>query len=618
MSVQATKFVDEPGPLEPKSRHIMFAIVKEVLLYRKKHSNSEGKLDDAHLGSIAGIKFEGPNNFFDRYKDLSFDSILNGGMVNGVPCTKWDVTPVPEYAYFCGDIHGDLIAFLGCLWISNSIDAKGNWIQNQDTVFVITGDIVDRFRGDGHALPTDNGRSDLDILQLIHGYNKQGISLGQKRLRIVTAFGNHDFFRDSTYSLKYAGIANSADDNKSTREYWSGNRNWSTFFDSKSKSAEPTRRYFACQMSPAIKVGNIIGVHAGLTKEAAKWAKDTGEMSPLQTICDFLRKYSVDATKSKDGEAKAPESILFNRLWGNRQRDTDCSNLDFIFKTFGLDAASAKMVVGHTIQQNVNSVCDQRVWRIDVGLSAGFGQPKTLQILKVTKPGSTNPSIIPIRDSEWEKMGKINEHLERVSQVQKHQFGLSLKDVALKGARYYTCDELAWFIKARRYLESRRIPAFRLLFGYTPDQDGVLEKNADDRIDQPDDNLLFQLLFSVAGAPFLKPGKALRITAEGIRTKIPVQSLFLQIYPQKGVRVTEKALFITPEFISSAKRVDIREVVLKLNTLPGDTHLESLLTILEQPSGANERAIPTLLANFAKTRNLLEVKMLDDSVYNWK
>ncbi len=45
---------------------------------------------------------------------------------------------------------------------------------------------------------------------------------------------------------------------------------------------------------------------------------------------------------------------------------------------------AARMVVGHTIQEaGINSACDDRVFRIDVGLSKGCGngEPQVLEIL---------------------------------------------------------------------------------------------------------------------------------------------------------------------------------------------------------------------------------------------
>jgi hypothetical protein len=31
------------------------------------------------------------------------------------------------------------------------------------------------------------------------------------------------------------------------------------------------------------------------------------------------------------------------------------------------------MVVGHTVQEKVNYVCNRKLWRVDVGLSRAFG-----------------------------------------------------------------------------------------------------------------------------------------------------------------------------------------------------------------------------------------------------
>jgi hypothetical protein len=45
-----------------------------------------------------------------------------------------------------------------------------------------------------------------------------------------------------------------------------------------------------------------------------------------------------------------------------------------------LSLLSAKrLVVGHTVQeQGINSACDGRVWRIDVGLSRFYGKPPSV------------------------------------------------------------------------------------------------------------------------------------------------------------------------------------------------------------------------------------------------
>ena len=50
-----------------------------------------------------------------------------------------------------------------------------------------------------------------------------------------------------------------------------------------------------------------------------------------------------------------------------------------------LDWLSAKrLVIGHTVQkQGINSACQGRVWRIDVGLSRHYGNPPS--VLEITR-----------------------------------------------------------------------------------------------------------------------------------------------------------------------------------------------------------------------------------------
>jgi hypothetical protein len=51
------------------------------------------------------------------------------------------------------------------------------------------------------------------------------------------------------------------------------------------------------------------------------------------------------------------------------------------------------MVVGHTVQRRgVNSACDGKVWRIDVGLSRYFGGP--IQALEIR-----GDDVTPLRET---------------------------------------------------------------------------------------------------------------------------------------------------------------------------------------------------------------------------
>lgn len=64
------------------------------------------------------------------------------------------------------------------------------------------------------------------------------------------------------------------------------------------------------------------------------------------------------------------DSILFCRDFGFDSYN--CEELDEIFKILEMNPEESKMIIGHSIQDKVNSICDDRVWRIDLGLSRAF------------------------------------------------------------------------------------------------------------------------------------------------------------------------------------------------------------------------------------------------------
>ena len=64
------------------------------------------------------------------------------------------------------------------------------------------------------------------------------------------------------------------------------------------------------------------------------------------------------------------DSILFCRDFGFYSYN--CDELNEIFQILEMNPEESKMIIGHSIQDEVNSICDDRVWRIDLGLSRAF------------------------------------------------------------------------------------------------------------------------------------------------------------------------------------------------------------------------------------------------------
>ena len=59
-------------------------------------------------------------------------------------------------------------------------------------------------------------------------------------------------------------------------------------------------------------------------------------------------------------------SIIWNRHYGTES--TNCKMVENVTKMLKV----GHMVVGHTVQQKINSTCQDKLWRVDVGISSIF------------------------------------------------------------------------------------------------------------------------------------------------------------------------------------------------------------------------------------------------------
>ena len=49
------------------------------------------------------------------------------------------------------------------------------------------------------------------------------------------------------------------------------------------------------------------------------------------------------------------------------------------------------MIIGHTIQDKINSKCDNRLWRVDVGIS-GIFKTNNMEVLEILDDGVSSPA----------------------------------------------------------------------------------------------------------------------------------------------------------------------------------------------------------------------------------
>ena len=72
------------------------------------------------------------------------------------------------------------------------------------------------------------------------------------------------------------------------------------------------------------------------------------------------------------------DSVLWNRSLGGQE--VHCERLNETLKNLNAN----HIIVGHSTQDVINSKCNEKVWRVDVGLSKALGGNK-FQILEITK-----------------------------------------------------------------------------------------------------------------------------------------------------------------------------------------------------------------------------------------
>jgi len=267
--------------------------------------------------------------------------------------------PAAERIVAIGDLHGDVNALRNALRLGGAIDESAKWIGG-NLVVVQTGDQLDR------------GDDEPQILELLQRLRISAQAAGgavhvlngnhevmnvQADFRYVTPDGFHDFSAGHPDALHAQLAASSAPEQRGrTAAFLPG--------------GEVARRLSGQLM--VIQIGRNVFVHGGVLEQHVRYG--------LGRINQELSAWMAGAP----GEP-APASVSSQRapIWVRDYSDGTPAEDRCAELTRVLGALSAgRMVVGHTVQQHgINSACDGKVWRIDVGLSRFYGgKPSVLEI----------------------------------------------------------------------------------------------------------------------------------------------------------------------------------------------------------------------------------------------
>lgn len=295
------------------------------------------------------------------------------------------VLPANETIYALGDLHGDFSALKKALIKAKIVDKQNQW-KAKNAILVQVGDIFDR-GGRGTEDEMDSDFEEVKILHYLYKLNKQAILMGGK---VISLIGNHELM-NLLGDFRYVS--------KEHIEALGG-------YDSRKELMKPGGRIakkIACNSLGIVQIGDWIFVHGGLLPEHIRNKKgDSQKINKdiLYQINHLVRGILLGNIKLHD-ISQEEEKILFGgdgifwtrKFSNNKAKENPCKLIMETMELLNLDQKKGGMVVGHTPQPSINSVCDNKIWRIDTGMSQGFGKRNELERIEILKISNNGESF---------------------------------------------------------------------------------------------------------------------------------------------------------------------------------------------------------------------------------
>lgn len=286
-----------------------------------------------------------------------------------------------------GDVHGDLNALRGALRLAGAIDTDDRWIGKNLSV-VQTGDQLDR---------GDQDREVLDVLEKLEVEAKPAGSA------LVVLNGNHELM-NVAFDFRYVTPKSFASFNEFAREAGSVAQRVPEGERGRAAAFSPGAPY-ALKLSKRLTVavvGDSLFAHGGVLPAHLDYG--------LDRLNDEASAFLAGKLRELPQALSAQDAPVWTRLYGGPQvQDEVCQGLGRVLQQVG----AKRLVVGHTVQkEGINSACREQLFRIDVGLSAYYGDnpPQVLEITaqgtRILKGGAAGSPRVPKRDS---KRGKLSE-----------------------------------------------------------------------------------------------------------------------------------------------------------------------------------------------------------------
>lgn len=256
-----------------------------------------------------------------------------------------------------GDFHGDLGAARTALQLADAVDDQDQWIGGE-MVVVQLGDQLDR--GDDERAIVDlltrleaEAADAGGALHVLNG-NHEVINIDLD-FRYVTDAGWRDFDDVPGLDLDDPRLGGLDDAQK---------HRGAAFVP-----GGPYAMVFASRRT-VLQLGDNVFVHGGVTPAWASYGLDAVNAD----VSSWMR----GDTQQKPASVSGENSVVWSRHYSMDTDAEDCTMLEQTLDILGAE----RMVVAHTVQSYINSACNDRVWRVDVGMADYYGgMPQVLEIV---------------------------------------------------------------------------------------------------------------------------------------------------------------------------------------------------------------------------------------------
>jgi len=296
------------------------------------------------------------------------------------------IKEAPNRIIVLGDLHGDWNATIKSLVKAKLIDSNNynKWI-GCDTILVQLGDQIDRCRldrGDCHleGATINDEASDMKILRYFTFLHNEAIKEGGA---VYSILGNHEVMNVDG-NFRYVSRKNLLEfsTDGTIKDGWE--KRTEQF-----KPGNEIANFLACTRKTALVIGKNLFIHAGIVPEIANKYN-------VNDINRIIALYLFDKLKDKDKYSdlltNSDTSPYWTRLLGNLNRKINkeevkeiCHSIfdkEILTNLLGTKSNHKieRIFLGHTpqIMKGINTMCDDRIYYVDVGVSQAFDSYDTI------------------------------------------------------------------------------------------------------------------------------------------------------------------------------------------------------------------------------------------------